>query len=791
VSVAFNAPLCAGILHRGRIAPYWLDAEIILPAHIPSGSFAPSAVIRSLAEHPCRPMRQWLSHIRGDVCGGIASAAVAVPLAMGYGMFAFVSLGESYFASGALAGLYTAFIVALVCVLIGEKSTTIYAPRINTTFFLGLLVYGLVHSELPVIRAGGIPLIIAITFAVILLGGAFEAAFGLARLGTLIRFAPHSVMAGFQNAAALLLFLVQLGSVCGFDRNMPFTEVPAHADAIRPLSVVIAAITFAIMWNTRRILPRIPPVVVGMAVGCALYYGLLGLGFGDHLGPVIAGEPRATMNVAPFVHIYAAWSPDILTLVPSIVAGALALATIAALDALLCAKLVTPPGERRIDGDRLLLRLGIGNMVAACIGGITSGLNIGPSVANRAFGARTPLAVVVNAAVLVAACTLLFPLLGQIPRVALSAVIMVVAVQHFDLWNLTLVRNAMKGGVEFRRTALLELLVVVGVATLSVALDIVAAVAIGVAIAVVLFVLSMSRSVVRRSYRCAAVRSRRSRTAQEREVLAQCGSGILVMELQGPLFFGTGENLTDQIDAELATSTRWIILDLRRISEIDSTGARTFLEIQANTAHKQVRLVLAIPTRSRATTRLNDFGVAKAIGADRIFPDADRAIEQAEDELLRDAPSAQGDAEEIPLMRAGLLADLDGDEIAIAVRHLTRVCHPHGAIVFREGDPGAELLVIVKGRASAFLTLPDGTQVRLATFGPGTIFGELALLDEGLRSATVMADGSLDCYALSRTGFAALVAEAPVVAIKVLRGLGRELSGRLRSANRTIHELET
>ena len=84
-------------------------------------------------------MTAWLSNLRGDIIGGIVSAVVATPLAMGYGMFAFVALGESYFASGALAGLYTAFIVAIVCVLLGDKSTTVYAPRITSTFFLGLV----------------------------------------------------------------------------------------------------------------------------------------------------------------------------------------------------------------------------------------------------------------------------------------------------------------------------------------------------------------------------------------------------------------------------------------------------------------------------------------------------------------------------------------------------------------------------------------------------------------------------------------------------------------------------
>jgi sulfate permease, SulP family len=98
--------------------------------------------------------------------------------------------------------------------------------------------------------------------------------------------------------------------------------------------------------------------------------------------------------------------------------------------------------------------------------------------------------------------------------------------------------------------------------------------------------------------------------------------------------------------------------------------------------------------------------------------------------------------------------------------------------------------MITKGTASAYLQLPSGGRVRLATFGPGTIFGELALLDEGLRSATIVADDYLICYSLSKDDFAALANEEPAVAIKLLRSLGRELSGRLRVANRTIQELE-
>ena len=151
-----------------------------------------------------------------DVLGGLVSAALAVPLAMGYGMFAFTALGDSYFAYGALAGLYAAVAVGIICVLLGDRTTTIYAPRVTTTFLLGALLYHLVHSDADVLRGGNVHLVVLAFFSMVLLAGVFQALFGLVRLGSLIRFTPRPVMAGLQNAAAALLFLVQLGDVCGF-----------------------------------------------------------------------------------------------------------------------------------------------------------------------------------------------------------------------------------------------------------------------------------------------------------------------------------------------------------------------------------------------------------------------------------------------------------------------------------------------------------------------------------------------------------------------------------------------
>jgi SulP family sulfate permease len=722
--------------------------------------------------------------------GGLVSVSLAIPLAMGYGMFAFTALGDSYFAHGALAGLYAAITVGVVCVGLGDRTTTVYAPRVTTTFLLGALLYDLVHSDAEVLRGGNVHLIVLAFFSVIFLGGVFQALFGLVRLGSLIRFAPHPVMAGLQNAAAALLFLVQLGDVCGFDHNIPFKAVSGHLAEVKPLSLAVALITFVVMWRARVITTKIPPLLVGLGIGTVLYFVLVLTGFGPLLGPVI-GLPVAVESPTPYraigdlTHL-----GDFAELLPFIVSGAFALALVAAIDALLCAKLVTPAGAKKTDGNRLLIRLGIGNALSACVGGITSGINIGPSLANRAFGAKTSLSVLINVTILLLMSSVLFPVVSHIPRVVLSATIMVIAVQHIDPWSIDLVRRIGTSTSRHRGLMLLDLLVVAVVAALSVIINIVTAIFLGIVIAIALFIVRMSRSNIRRRYNCDKIHSRKARTPEEAALLEKRGGDILGLELQGVLFFGSAEMLSDEIERASAAGIRTIILDLRRVTEIDATGARILADIQASLARKNQHLALALAKNSETAARLSEAGIVEAIGVGCVFEDIDRAMEWAEDELIRtDAKVTKSD--EIPLAGVDLLSTLTSAELEAVEHHTRRETFPRGKIIFREGDPGKELFIVTKGRASAYLNLINGGDIRLATFAPGTIFGELAILDTGPRSASVVADDDVICYVLSEQQFAALAKDAPAVAIKLLSGLGRELSRRLRRANQTIHQLET
>ena len=737
---------------------------------------------RSTSSHPLVPD---VTTVRAEIVAGLVSSTVAIPLAMAFGMFGFVSLGDEYFAYGAMAGLISAVIAGVTCVVLGDRSTRVYAPRITTTFFLGLLLFSLLHRGDAADASASVPAALLAFFAIILFGGLLQALFGLMRLGTLIKFAPHPVMAGFQNMAAVLLFLVQLGNVLGFEHNIPFTRVFGAMAEARPLSTLVAALTFAAMWNASRITTKVPPLLVGLGAGIVAYYAIAIIGFGDKLGPVIGPLTASAAMRAVVVDFSGLAMTETLEHSWSVIlSSALALAIIASIDALLCAKLSSQPGELRAGDDRLLVRLGIANAVSAAFGGITNGINIGPSLTNRAFGGRSWLSVIVNAAVVLVSATLLFPLLAYIPRAVLSAAIMVIAIQHIDTWTRQLAVRLAARGTPQRGVIALDLGVSVFVSLLSIAINVVLAVFIGIALAVLLFVVRMSGSNVRKAYRCDTVRSRRYRDPAELAVLHAQGASILVIELQGALFFGSAKRLAQIVDGKTATRTSALLLELRRVTEIDSTGARSLGDLDAALTARGVKLALVLSGRSETAARLA--GIFHA--PDRFFPDIDRAIEWAEDQLLRKA--ATGSSLELPLHQHPLVSEFTVDQVELLRASLEPVAWPAGHVVFRDGDPGSSLYLVTEGRASVHLRHEDG-DIRLVTFAAGAVFGELALLDQGPRSATVTADEDLRGFGLSEASFAVLRREQPDLAIKLLTALGRELSVRIRYANLTIQQLET
>ena len=736
-----------------------------------------------------------MSTIRGELVGGATAALLSMPVSMGYGVLALHALGDQYVSHAILAGLYAATLVPLAALALGYRGASIYAPRSMLALLLGSVV---LQTIAPAATAAGggwsVQQTLTLLFLVILMAGVFQALFGALGVGTLIKYIPAPVMAGFQNAVALLILVAQLGTLTGAPAGLSPAEIGRYLSAVQPLTLAIGLGTAIVIWQTRRLSARVPPVIAGLVVGTGAYYALALLGYGERLGRVVGPMPPAVPSAAYLAGFLALPNqPELWAVLPALTGAALSLAVVASLDTLLCAKTMDGVTGRKAAGSQELLRLGLANAIAAGFGSLLAGINLGSSMANHRAGGRTALSATVAALTILVFALFAGPLIALLPRVVIAGTLVIVAFELVDRWSLRLLRELVSRRTADWRMPAFDLFVVVLVATVTIALNLMAAVAVGVAIAVASFLLRMSRSVIRRSYRGNVVRSHRTRAPALMELLASEGRRIVVFELDGPLFFGTAEDLANRVEAILREDAFVVILDLRRVNDIDSTRGRILAQACDRIRHEKKHLLLSHADANPAVARaLRALGGHAAVGPAAIFPDTDAALEHGENLVIETLRVETAAGEELPVNRLPAFEGLTREDCAVVAALLVRRRYRAGEVVVKEGNQDRSLFFIAKGTASVKIDVggPNRSK-RLATFSPGTVFGEVALLDKQPRSATVTADEDLVCYELSEDGFHALTTRHPRIAIHLLMNIGAELSRRLRRSTATVSQLES
>jgi MFS superfamily sulfate permease-like transporter/CRP-like cAMP-binding protein len=740
------------------------------------------------------PVIRRASTIRGDVVGGVTAAILSISVSIGYGVLAFHALGDQYVSHGIRAGLLGAALVPLAALALGHRGIAIYAPRSMMALLLSTVV---LQSIVPASAKGGgwsVGQTLTVLFLLILLSGVFQALFGALGVGTLIKYIPAPVMAGFQNAVALLILVAQIGTLTGVPAGLSPAHLGAYLGAVQPLGLAVGVGTALVIWRMRRGSARVPPVIAGLVAGTGAYYALDVLGYRGGLGGVVGPLPQAIptpIYLAGFLSLPD--QPELWPVLPTLVGAAVSLAVVSSLDLLLCAKTLDGVTGRKAAGTQELLRLGLANAVAAPFGSLLSGINLGSSTANHRAGGRSALSALVAALAVLAAAHFAGPLIARVPRVVIAGTLVMVAFDLADRWSIRLFRDLLQGRTADWRMPAIDLVVVALVAAVTIALNLMAAVAVGVVLAVASFLLRMSRSVVRRSYRGDVVRSHRTRAPGLMEALTREGRRIVVFELDGPLFFGTAEDLANRVESILREDVLVVILDLRRVNDVDSTAGRIVAQMADRVRRERKHLLLSHPeAHPRVARALRGFGVHAAVGRAAVFPDTDAALEHAEDLLIGALRVQASEGEELPVHRLPAFVGLTAEECAVVEGLLLRRRYEAGEAVIKEGNRDRSLFLIAKGTASVRIDLGDmNRSKRLATFSPGTVFGEVALLDKQPRSATVTADGELVCYELSEEGFDTLTKTHPRIAIYLLMNIGAELSRRLRRSTATVSQLES
>lgn len=299
------------------------------------------------------------------------------------------------------------------------------------------------------------------------------------------------------------------------------------------------------------------------------------------------------------------------------------------------------------------------------------------------------------------------------------------------------------------------------------------------------------RSVIRRDYRADLVRSNRLRTPEEREILAEKGRQIAVLEAQGALFFGSSEQLMRRM-GQLATEARYVVLDFKRVHLADPSARKLILRAARAMAGSGTELLFASMTDDGPLAAL-----AHAFAEDankslvRLFRDADAALEWCENKLLAEGEQAwQGT--KFGLSEINLFKGLSAEECRLLEGIVQPLVFDKGATIIREGDDANLFFVLARGTVSVEIKVPGQGErkKRVASIGPGLAFGEMALLDGGKRSADIIADERVICYGLRVEQLHELAEEHPRIMITILGNLTREFSERLRHANEEIGVLE-
>lgn len=731
------------------------------------------------------------STLKGDIFGGITAAIIALPLAIAFGVLTLSPLGPEWASRGALAGLYGAIFAGFFASLLGGTPAQVTGPTGPMTVVMTSVVASLMaHPTL----ANGHPhrdeIVLALAFLCVLFGGAGQIILSALRLGSLVKFIPYPVIAGFMNGIAVIILVGQLAPFVGLPAGTSLLDLSALRTGLQPLTAVIGVFTFAVVWWTPRVTRAIPGSLAGLALGTALFHLVSVLFEGARLGPVIGTIPSSFPRPDFLVHFGTILAGRESGVPPGIVLDLLApaatLAVLGAIDSLLTSVVADSVTRTRHDSNRELVGQGVGNMVAAVFGGLPSAGATVRTLVNIDAGGRSRISGMVHSLVLLVVLVAQGPMASRIPMVVLAAILGVTAVRMVDEWSRSLIWK-LTGTAQQRREIAINLAVVVLVMTVTVTVDLMLAVAIGLVAACLLFVEKMSRSVIGSVHHGGEVRSRRLRSSEETGILDARGETVRVFGLQGPLFFGSADQLASAVERE-GRGARFIVLEMRTVSEIDSSGARILL-LMAETLQDEGRFLLLshlIPGRARHGF-LQDMGVVTQVGEDRIFVDTDAALEWVEERLLDEAGHAP-EGLEVPLEDMDIAQGLTPDEVAVLRQVLQRKEFPRNSAIVRRGEQGDSLFILARGTASTRITdEASGLVVRLATFEPGSVFGEMALLEEKPRAGDVTADQDVLVHVLGAADLQELRDRHPRVAAHLLWNIGRELSARLRST--TLHLL--
>jgi len=495
--------------------------------------------------------------LRGDLTAGLTTAIMLIPQAMAYAMLAGLE---------PIVGLYASTVPLFVYGLLGTSRQLAVGPVAMVSLLVASGVGAIAGDDLATYTA------LAATLA--LMVGAMQWAMGVFKIGFLVKFLSHPVIAGFTSAAALIIGFSQLKHVLGvpIPRSHHFYETVLHAIELapgaNPVSLAISAAAIITLVALKRFAPRFPRFLLVVVGGAAAVYGLGLEGTVGIVGDVPSGLPMPT---APSLGL-----SDLQALLPT----AITISLVGFMESISVAKNFARQNRYEVDPDQELKALGLANIFGSVLQAypVTGGFS--RTAVNAQAGARTGVASIVTGAAVVVTLLFFTPLFYYLPKAVLASIIMTAVFGLIDL------REARHLWQVSRPD--LAAMAVTFVATLTLGIE--QGILVGVAVSLLWFVWSTSKPHVAVLGRVPGTNIYRNKARYPDAVLPE---GVVAVRIDAPLYFANTAFLKATIMDAIDDDTEHLVVDCKAIGSVDAQALSTIEEIIDELTHREIRIWVA------------------------------------------------------------------------------------------------------------------------------------------------------------------------------------------------------
>ena len=481
------------------------------------------------------------SNLKGDFTGGLVAGVVALPLALAFG----VQSGL-----GATAGLYGAIMVGIFAALFGGTPTQASGPTGPMTVVSAALVAGAIQATGSLESAMGI---ILLSF---LLGGALQIIFGLINIAGYVKYFPYPVVSGFMSGVGLIIIILQLFPFVGLSSAKStlavIQDLPRFFTEMNYYALALGALTVLIYYVFPLITKAIPSALVALVVAALAGY-FLGWDV-PIIGDIPSGLPELQIST-----MFSNIPPESYSL---IIEYAAVLAVLGSIDSLLTSVIADNMTKTRHNSNRELIGQGIGNMLAAIVGGIPGAGATKGTVVNINAGGKTRISGALHGIFLLAVLLGLGSLAAYIPLSVLAGLLIPIGFKIIDT-------KGLKHWLHIPRADAIVLVLVLLITTFG---SLIQAVGIGVALACILFMKKAS-DLGEEGITIESVGDLTEEKPWQDELpfYDQYKDKVLIKHLKGPLFFGFTSHLKNQI-ANLDDGFEALIIRMDEVPTVDQSG---------------------------------------------------------------------------------------------------------------------------------------------------------------------------------------------------------------------------